>query len=138
MSVKYPVASVFLYSVATLPAVPPFAFSVIALHFAEQMGLCIPEFSIVPYPVLQLVVYVHTPFGADKVHVAPVPGAHAVHVPHTAYNVTVPPLVLVKLDTLCPFVYVADVAVLDFDHPKNFFTPFVNPFDVSALAVPYV
>jgi hypothetical protein len=50
----------------------------------------------------------------------------------------VSPFLVVKLDTLLPFVYVAVVAELLVDHPRNCFVPNVNPFAVNALAVPYV
>ena len=84
--------------------VPPFALYVTVYVFAVQLGLYLPPFTIVLYPVAQLVVYVHTPNGADNVQFAPVPAAHAGQFSHIAYNVTVPLFVAVRFFTLSLFV----------------------------------
>ena len=86
---------------AVVPVAPvALALYVTVYVFAVQLGLYLPPFTSVLYPLLQLVVYVHTPNGADNVQLAPVPAAHAGQFSHTAYNVTVPLFVVVKLLTL--------------------------------------
>ena len=61
---------------------------------AEQLGLYAPPFTIVLYPVLHDVAYVHVLLDTLNVHVAPVPAEHAVHVVHLAYNVTFAPVLI--------------------------------------------
>ena len=82
--------------------------------------------------------YVHTPSGADNVQFAPVPALYASQLPQIAYNITVSPCVVVRLLTLWPLLYVALVAVLLVDQPRNFLVPLVNPLAVNALDSSYV
>ena len=100
-------------------------------------GLYLPLFTIDVYPAEQLVAYVQTPNGALREHVAPELAAQAVQSPHFAYSVTGPPLLVVRLLTLWLFVY-ATAPWAEAAHPRNFFVPFVKPFAVKALAIPYV
>lgn len=57
---------------------------------------------------------------------------------HTAYNVTVFPLIPVRLLTFCQSVYVADVAVDDVLHHLNVYHAFVYVLLLSVQLVPYV
>jgi hypothetical protein len=60
------------------------------------------------------------------------------HLLHTGYRYTVPPHVLVRFFTLALSAYVALVAVLLVDQPKNTYPERVNVFAVNAFAVSYV
>ena len=57
---------------------------------------------------------------------------------HTAYNVTVAPLVVVRLLTLCQFVYVADVALDHVLHHLNVYHALVNVLLLSVQLLSYV
>ena len=57
---------------------------------------------------------------------------------HTAYNVTVFPLIPVRLLTFCPFVYVAVVALDDVLHHLNVYHALVYVLLLSAQLLSYV
>jgi hypothetical protein len=129
--------------VAVVPEIEPLAPAGLLELYAtlyvigEHVAFAVPPLVRFLYPVLHDVVYVHWLFDTDTEQLTPVLPAHAGQEPHTAYNSTVAPFVVVRFATaLSAYATVEDPD--EVAQPWNVLVPYVNVFAVKATPSSYV